>query len=569
MKAPTRQQGENTCGAGGGWPSPSEAYDFLVLGSGVAALVFALECAEHGSVCVLTKGLVDDSATSWAQGGVAAVTGVDDSVEEHVRDTVAAGAGLCDEEVVRGVVEDGPSAIDRLVEWGVSFSRRTDGGEGYDLGREGGHSKRRVLHAEDFTGRAIQEGLQKRALNHLHIDIFEQMMVVDLITDGRLGTSVYSGEAPDEDRGGSTSDRCHGVYVIDKCNQRVRTVLARATLLATGGAGKVYLYTSNPDIATGDGIAMAYRAGCRVANMEFFQFHPTCLYHHSDRAFLISEALRGEGGVLRNLDGEAFMGGYDERAELAPRDIVARGIDQELKRSGHEHVWLDMTGLDADFVRERFPNINERLSKLGIDMSRDPIPVVPAAHYSCGGVLVDAQGRTGIEGLWAAGEVCCSGLHGANRLASNSLLEGAVFARRAAADATSIIDGSEPPPPQAIPGWNARFTVEADEAVVVTQNWEEIRRFMWNYVGIVRSNNRLTRARRRIHALRDEIAADYWKYYPFQDLIELRNLALVAELIIDSAIARQESRGLHHNADYPLRDDARFARNTILWKGRV
>jgi L-aspartate oxidase len=565
MKTPSQSAPESTPTETGSWPSPAEAYDFLVLGSGLAALVFALECAKKGSVCVLTKGQLDDSATSWAQGGVAAVTAPDDSVEDHTRDTVNAGAGLCDEDVVRGVVADGPEAIDRLVEWGVDFTRRTDGSEDYDLGREGGHSRRRVLHADDFTGRAIQQRLQQRALDHPRIDVFEQMMVVDLITDGRLGLRDCR-----DDQG---PDRCHGVYAIDKRNQKVRKVLGRATLLATGGAGKVYLYTSNPEIATGDGVAMAYRAGCRVANMEFFQFHPTCLYHHSDRAFLISEALRGEGGVLRNLDGEAFMGAYDERAELAPRDIVARGIDSELKRSGNDHVWLDMTALDPDFLAERFPNIHARLLKLGIDMSRDPIPVVPAAHYSCGGVLVDEQGRTGIDGLWAAGEVCCSGLHGANRLASNSLLEGAVYARRAAADATSLFEASasedEPRTPEAIPSWNARFTVEADETVVVTQNWDEIRRFMWNYVGIVRSNNRLTRAKRRIQALRDEIDADYWKYYPFQDLIELRNLALVAELIIDSAISRQESRGLHHNVDYPKRDDQRFTQNTILWKGRV
>jgi L-aspartate oxidase len=533
--------------------SPLDRYDFLVLGSGLAALSFALECADTGSVCVLTKGRADDSATNVAQGGIAAVTDPADSVARHVADTVAAGGGLCDEEVVRAVVADGPSAIERLIGWGTEFSRAR-GREGYDLGREGGHSARRVLHAEDFTGRAIQSTLLARVREHPNVDLFEEMMVVDLITSERRDARA-------------DCRRCYGVYVIDERARKVLTVLGKATLLATGGAGKVYLYTSNPDVATGDGVAMAWRAGCRVANMEFFQFHPTCLYHHQDRAFLVSEALRGEGGILRNRAGEAFMSRYAEARELAPRDIVARGIDSELKRTGDDYALLDMTHLDADFVRERFPNIDKRLQRLGIDLCVEPIPVVPAAHYLCGGVVVDRDGRTGLDGLLAAGEVTCTGLHGANRLASNSLLEAVVYGRRAATAALAYVQANTLSFPRELPVWNARFTVEPDEAVVVSQSWDEIRRFMWNYVGIVRSHNRLHRARKRILALREEIRADYWKYYPDQDLIELRNVALVAEMIIDSAISRRESRGLHFNVDFPERDDRLCGTATILWKG--
>ena len=533
--------------------SPQDRYDFLVLGSGLAALSFALECADAGSVCVLTKGRADDSATNVAQGGIAAVTDPRDSVARHVADTVAAGGGLCHGEVVREVVADGPAAIERLIGWGTEFSRARGQG-GYDLGREGGHSARRVLHAEDFTGRAIQSTLLARAREHPNVDLFEEMMVVDLITSERR-------DAREDSR------RCYGVYVIDERAHKVLTVLGKATLLATGGAGKVYLYTSNPDVATGDGVAMAWRAGCRVANMEFFQFHPTCLYHHKDRAFLVSEALRGEGGILRNRAGEAFMSRYAEARELAPRDIVARSIDSELKRTGDDYALLDMTHLDADFVRERFPNIDQRLQRLGIDLCAEPIPVVPAAHYLCGGVVVDRDGRTGLDGLLAAGEVTCTGLHGANRLASNSLLEAVVYGRRAATAALAYVQANTLSFPRELPVWNARFTVKPDEAVVVSQSWDEIRRFMWNYVGIVRSHNRLHRARKRILALREEIRADYWKYYPDQDLIELRNVALVAEMIIDSAISRRESRGLHFNVDFPDRDDRLYRCDTILWKG--
>ncbi len=535
---------------------PDERYDFLVLGSGLAALSFALECAEHGSVCVLTKLGATDAATNWAQGGLAAVNDPDDSVDLHVRDTLAAGAGLCREDVVRSIVAEGPAIVQRLVAAGVQFTHRSDG-QRYDLGREGGHSVRRVLHAADFTGKAIEEVLLERARAHRNIDVFEDMMVVDLITGERLH------------EGDGEPNRCFGVYVIDKRARKVLTVLGKVTLLATGGAGKVYLYTTNPEVATGDGVAMAWRAGCRVANMEFFQFHPTCLYHVKERTFLISEALRGEGGILRNLAGEAFMERYTPQKELASRDVVARSIDAELKRTGDDHAWLDMTHLDGDFLQQRFPNIDERLRALGVDLRHEPIPVVPAAHYLCGGVVVDVDGRTSLDGLLAAGEVACTGLHGANRLASNSLLEAAACGYRAARVAVTSVHEGRVHFPRTLPQWNARFTVESDEAVVISQNWDEIRRFMWNYVGIVRSNNRLTRARKRIHSLREEIRADYWKYFPSQDLIELRNLAQVAELIIECAQARRESRGLHYTLDYPERDDALFLRDTILWRGRA
>jgi len=534
---------------------PAERYDFLVLGSGLAALSFALDCAEHGSVCVLTKRAATDAATHWAQGGVAAVTDPADTFDLHVQDTLVAGAGLCREDVVRTIVSEGPAIIQRLVELGVDFTRRSDGRR-FDLGREGGHGVRRILHAADFTGKAIEEALLARVRAHRNIDLFEEMMVVDLITGERVRART------------SERHRCYGVYVIDERARKVVTVLGKVTLLATGGAGKVYLYTTNPDVATGDGVAMAWRAGCRVANMEFFQFHPTGLFHAKERTFLISEALRGEGGVLRNLAGEAFMERYHPLKELAPRDIVARSIDAELKRTGDDHAWLDMTHLDGAFLQERFPNIDQRLRALAIDLRHEPIPVVPVAHFLCGGVVVDVDGRTSLDGLLAAGEVACTGLHGANRLASNSLLEAAVGGRRAALTAIRHVREDATRFPRTLPQWNARFTVEPDESVVISQSWDEIRRFMWNYVGIVRSNNRLLRARKRILALREEIRADYWKFRPSQDLIELRNLAQVAELIIESALARQESRGLHFTIDYPDVDDQRFGRDTVLWKGR-
>ncbi len=520
--------------------------DFLVIGSGIAGLSVALDVAEHGRVLVVTKRALTEANTRYAQGGMSSVLAEDDSFDAHVADTLTAGAGLCKPEVVRLCVEEGPAAVRRLVERGVVFDRNADGE--YDLGREGGHSKRRVLHAGDITGREIARALDTAARAHSNITCLEHHHAIDLITSSKH-----------LQRGGP--NRCHGAYVLDVSGERVVAARARTTVLASGGAGKVYRYTSNPDVATGDGVAMAYRAGARVANLEFFQFHPTCLFHPGANSFLISEALRGEGGELRTIEGVAFMKDQHELGSLAPRDIVARAIDGELKTSGADHVLLDMTELDPEFLVERFPNIHARCLELGIDMRTDPIPVVPAAHYLCGGVTTDTEGRTNVAGLYAIGEVACTGLHGANRLASNSLLEGAVFARRAAAAA--IEDFTDAPTCE-LPAWDPGDARPPDEAVVITQNWAEVRQLMWNYVGIVRSDRRLARARRRIDLLREEIHEYYWNYHPTSDLLELRNLALVAELMIRSAQRRKESRGLHYTIDHPARSDARFGTDTVL-----
>ena len=521
--------------------------DFLVIGSGIAGLSFALRAAEHGSVTVVTKKGTAESATNYAQGGIAAVLAPEDSFEEHVRDTLVAGAGLCNEAAVRFVVEHGPEAVRGLMELGVQFDPSPDA-PGYDLGREGGHSRRRVLHAADFTGQEIERVLVARCERHPRIEILANRISVDLVTTEKLG---LPGEP-----------RICGAYVMDEESGRVERCRARVVLLATGGCGKTYLYTSNPDIASGDGIAMAYRAGATVANMEFIQFHPTCLYHPDARSFLISEAVRGEGAVLRNRAGERFMPRYDERADLAPRDVVARSIDFELKRSGEDCVYLDCTALDPAFVRGRFPNIHERCLSFGFDMTKQPIPVVPAAHYGCGGVRTDLRGETDIQNLFAAGEVASTGLHGANRLASNSLLEGVVFARAAAQAACERLrEGGAPRPPE-FPAWNPGHAVDPTETVLVNANWDEIRRLMWNYVGIVRSNKRLDRARRRIENLQREIHDYYWNFVLTAPLVELRNLALVAELIVRSASARKESRGLHYTVDYP--DTAGEPRDTLL-----
>lgn len=521
--------------------------DVLVIGSGIAGLSLALDIAEHGRVLVVTKRAVTEANTRYAQGGISSVLAQDDSFDAHVTDTLTAGAGLCKPAVVRMCVEEGPAAVKRLAELGVVFDRNPDGE--YDLGREGGHSRRRVLHAGDITGREIARALDAAVRAHPSITCLENHHAIDLITSSKHLR-----------RGGP--NRCHGAYVLDVEGERVASVRAHATVLATGGAGKVYRYTSNPDVATGDGVAMAYRAGARVANLEFFQFHPTCLFHPGANSFLISEALRGEGGELRTIEGVAFMAEHHPLGSLAPRDIVARAIDHELKSSGADHVLLDMTALDAEFLVERFPNIHAACFELGIDMRVDPIPVVPAAHYLCGGVATDTDGRTNVAGLFAIGEVACTGLHGANRLASNSLLEGAVFARRAAAAATCDI--ADPPPIHDVPDWDPGDARPPDEAVVITQNWAEIRQLMWNYVGIVRSDRRLARARRRIDLLREEIHEYYWNYHPTSDLLELRNLALVAELIIRSAQRRKESRGLHYTIDHPTRSDGRFGTDTLL-----
>ena len=508
--------------------------DYLVLGSGVAGLSFALEASLHGSVTMVTKRSRTDSATNWAQGGIAAVLDPADSFEAHVSDTLSTGGGLSHRDVVELVVRDGPSRIRELVELGAQFSLR-DESESLDLTREGGHSARRVVHAGDITGEEVQRVLVEAAASSPNITIHEDHMAIDLVLSSR------GGEGP----------RVVGAYVLDEATGEVRTCCAKAIVLATGGAGKVYLYTSNPDVATGDGIAMAYRAGAELANMEFFQFHPTCLYHPEAKSFLVSEALRGEGGVLRAVDGTAFMVEHHEMKDLAPRDVVARAIDYEMKKTGAECVFLDMTHESAEYLLQRFPNIHARCLQYGVDMTKDPIPVVPAAHYMCGGVVVDDDGRTTLPGLWAVGEVACTGLHGANRLASNSLLEGLVYGHRAAQAARAVEHPVSNAVFDGVPDWDPGEAVPSDEAVVVTQNWDEIRRFMWNYVGIVRTNRRLRRASRRIAMLQDEIREYYWAHLVNRDMLELRNIADVADLIIRCAEARKESRGLHYNLDYP------------------
>ncbi len=524
--------------------------DFLVIGGGLAGLTFALQAAPHGSVVVLAKQPLPESNTAYAQGGIASVWSPEDSFREHTEDTLVAGAGLCHRDVVETVVREGPERLRELIALGIHFSLRPGTEDEYDLGREGGHSHRRILHAADATGAEIMRALVERVRNTPAITVLENHVAIDLLVDAKFDPTI-----------GSPS--CWGVYALDRTVSRVERVRARATLLATGGAGKVYLYTSNPDIATGDGIAMAYRAGVPIANMEFIQFHPTCLYHPAAKSFLISEALRGEGARLRRPDGVEFMRRYHPQAELAPRDVVARAIDNEMKVHGFEHVYLDISHKGADFVRERFPTIHARCLEYGIDITRDPIPVVPAAHYCCGGVMTDEHGATTVRRLYAAGEVTMTGLHGANRLASNSLLEAAVFGHRAACHAVALLQADQARPPT-YPGWNPGAAVDSDESVVVTQNWDEIRRMMWNYVGIVRSNRRLARALKRISLLQDEIRQYYWDFKVTADLIELRNIASVAELIVISAITRKESRGLHYTIDYPEHDDARWVRDTIL-----
>ncbi len=529
---------------------------FLIIGSGVAGLNFALRAAEVGRVVVVTKKEAMESNTNLAQGGIAAVLDADDTYELHVQDTLASGAGLCRREVVELVVREGPARIRDLVACGVTFSGHKKQAGAFDLGREGGHSRNRIVHTADMTGREVERALLEKARGHPRITFYENHIAIDLITYStrmKRGLVTTTHEA-----------HCCGAYVLDRTTKEVKTFGARIVLLATGGAGKVYLYTSNPDIATGDGIAMAYRAGATVANLEFVQFHPTCLYHPAAKNFLISEAVRGEGGILRDARGRAFMENYDPARDLACRDVVARAIDTELKRSGDDAVFLDISHREPDFVRTRFPNLHANCLRFGVDMTREPIPVVPAAHYICGGVVTDTHGRTDIRHLYAVGETACTGLHGANRLASNSLLEALVYAHRAAEKAVAEYQSAGAPDFPDPPRWDEVGTTDSDENIMVTQNWDEIRRFMWSYVGIVRSDKRLERAWRRMQLIQKEIHDYYWNFKVTPDLIELRNLAIVAELIIRSARHRKESRGLHYNLQYPQPDDRRWCKDTVL-----
>ncbi len=522
--------------------------DVLVIGSGIAGLICALECARSGPVIVVTKDRLPESSSQYAQGGIASVWSPEDSFDSHIDDTIVAGAGLCHRDVVETVVRDGPDRVRELIALGTNFDVRAIGDQDdpeYDLGREGGHSHRRILHALDATGHEIIRALTDAVRAHPRIAVYENHLAVDLLLE-------RAGRQPE----------CWGAYVLDRATQQVHRFTARATVLCTGGAGKVYLYTSNPDVATGDGLAMAYRAGATVANMEFFQFHPTCLYHPAAKSFLLTEALRGEGAILRRPDGEPFMARYDPRAELAPRDVVARAIDSEMKVHGFESVFLDISHKPADWVRERFPTVYERCLRFGFDLSKEPVPVVPAAHYVCGGVLTNLDARTSIPRLYAAGEVTCTGLHGANRLASNSLLEGLVFGHRAAVDVRRRLHDDPRRPPTLRP-WDPGRATDSNELVVVAQNWDELRRFMWNYVGIVRTDRRLERARQRITLLQEEIRAYYWDFLLTSDLVELRNIATVAELIIACATSRMESRGLHYTVDHPT-PNPRWAHDTII-----
>ena len=536
--------------------STQRAFDFLVLGSGIAGLTFALKVADRGRVAIITKKNRADSNTNWAQGGIASVTSKEDSFELHLRDTLDAGAGLCREAVVRTIVEEGPARIAELIELGTRFTERENpdaaGARELDLTREGGHSKRRILHARDATGAEIERALLNAIARHPHISVFENHHAIDLVTTAKLGLAG--------------PNRMAGVYVLNQPENRVEVFAAPVTVLATGGSGKVYLYTTNPDIATGDGVAMAFRAGAAISNMEFVQFHPTCLFHPKAKTYLISEAVRGEGAYLLGGDRKRFMDRYDARAEMAPRDIVARAIDSEMKRTGADCVFLDISHQPAEFIREHFPNILAKCLEYGIDMTREPIPVVPAAHYQCGGVVTNVDGETGIEGLYAIGEVACTGLHGANRLASNSLLEALVCAHRASIKAAAFRSQSVNGP---LPSWQPGGATDADELVVVSHNWDEIRRTLWDYVGIVRTDKRLRRAEKRLANLQEEIREFYWDFKVTPDLLELRNLATVAELIVACALQRPESRGLHYNLDHPNPDPAWQQRDTRVQRQPV
>lgn len=525
--------------------------DFLVIGTGIAGLSYALKVADHGTVSLVTKREIDTTATQLAQGGIAAVSSETDSFKSHAEDTIVAGAYLSHPDIVEMVVSAGPEAISDLIEWGTKFSRREDNSEEYDLTREGGHSHRRILHAKDATGKEIERALVEAVQKHPNIQIHEHHIAVDLITEAKLLKQPME------------KNRCLGAYVLDKATNEISTFGAGTTVLATGGAGKVYLYTCNPDIATGDGVAIAWRAGASVANMEFMQFHPTTLYHPNAKSFLISEAVRGEGAILRRGDGHPFMPDYHHLKDLAPRDIVARAIDNEMKMHGDDCVFLDITHESAEYIKDRFPTIYQTCMDYGIDITTEPIPVVPAAHYLCGGIKVNEWGETCIDNLFAIGEVASTGLHGANRLASNSLLEGVVFAERAASRSRQVLNDNPPSYPSIDP-WDSSGVTKSKEDVVVAHNWDEIRRTMWNYVGIVRSDKRLRWAMSRIHLIQEEIDDYYWNFQITSDLVELRNIATVAELIVQSAQLRHESRGLHYTLDYPKRDDRKFRHDTII-----
>ena len=525
-------------------------YDILIIGSGAAGLSLALKLADQSNVAILSKDALIEGATLYAQGGVSAALDKHDSIESHVQDTLITGVGLCNPEIVRFVVERAQESIDWLVNMGVDFTRSNESSKTtspFHLHKEGGHSHRRVIHVADATGKAIETTLESRVRKHKNIELFEHHVAVDLITTHKLSKNRR---------------RCTGAYVLDSREKKVKVFRARNVVLATGGAGKVYLYTSNPDSCTGDGIAMASRIGCRIANMEFIQFHPTCLYHPMAKSFLISEALRGEGAKLLLKNGNEFMHRYDKRQELAPRDIVAKAIDHEMKRLGHDCVYLDISNKSAEFIEQHFPNIYKHCLNLGINISTEPIPVVPAAHYTCGGVLINKNGQTDIPGLYAIGEVSYSGLHGANRMASNSLLECFVFAHSTYKHIQQNL--SESDMPEKIPEWDESRVTNSDEEVVVSHNWDEIRRFMWDYVGIVRTTKRLHRAHHRIKLLQSEITEYYGNFRITKDLIELRNLALVAELIIKSALRRKESRGLHYTTDFPVTNNIDAPKDTII-----
>lgn len=529
--------------------------DFIVIGSGVAGLTFALKVCKFGSVGIITKDALEESATKYAQGGIASVMAEDDSFELHVQDTMETGRGLCHEDFVRIACREGPARVRELIDLGAQFDRIR--GAGFDLGKEGGHSKRRILHANDLTGWEIERTLIQAVHAQDNIEIFEHHMAIDLITQARLDEKIQPG---------SDEDEALGLYVLNHQTQKVVTMVGRIIFMATGGAGKVYLYTSNPDTATGDGVAVAYRAGAKISNMEFFQFHPTCLFHPKAKSFLISETVRGEGGILRLQNGDTFMENHHDLGCLAPRDVVARAIDYEMKKSGDDYVLLDATHLEGYRIRERFPNIYKTCLEFGFDMAQEPVPVVPAAHYMCGGLVVDANGQTNIKRLFASGEVCSSGLHGANRLASNSLMEGLVLSHRAVEKAVNLFKESKnfKNSLDRIPEWDPGSAVDSDESVVVSHNWDEIRRLMWNYVGIVRSDKRLKRAERRIQLLLEEIQEYYWNFKITKDTLELRNLAITAQLIIQGAMIRKESRGLHYNLDYPEPDDANWKQDTVF-----